>query len=138
MNLRDTGSEIDLARRARQLFREHLAQLDETTRARLRAARLRAVDAGSEPRPFGWAPRQWLAAGAVGAFAAALVAVWTLVPGAAGVDRGSVDVANSSDLELLLGGEDFDVVQNLEFYAWLEEQKDAKPAAKSADSDQSG
>lgn len=138
MNLRDTSSETGLARGARQLFREHLAQLDEATRAKLRAARLRAVDAGSEPRLCGWAPRQWLAAGAAGALAAALLAVWTLVPGPGGADRGSVDVASSSDMELLLGGEDFDVVQNLEFYAWLEEQKDAKPAAKSADGDQSG
>lgn len=138
MNSRDTGTETEFARRTKQLFHGQLAQLDDVTRTKLRAARLRAVGSGAEPRAFGLMRPQWLTAGALGALAATLVAVWTMSPGPASSKRGRFNVANSSDLELLLGSEDLDVVQNLEFYAWLEEQSDAKPAAKTAATDQSG
>lgn len=135
MNSQDTSSQIEFARRSRQLFQGCLAQLDDATRAKLRAARSRAIRAGTEREPLGLASPRRLAAGVLGA---AVLAVWLMSPGPPNSGRGRFDVANSSDLELLLGGEDFDMVQNLEFYAWLEEQTDPKPAAKTAGADQTG
>lgn len=139
MSSRDASTESEFARRAEQVFRRHLADLDDITRAKLRAARLRAVRDVTPRLLWAWASPRWITAGAFGALAAAIVGVWLISPGPANQARARFDVADSSDLELLLGDEDFDMVQNLEFYAWLEEQTqaDSKPAKSAAD-DKSG
>ena len=38
------------------------------------------------------------------------------------------DVVALSDLEILLGDEELDMIQELEFYAWLDEQAEIVPA----------
>ena len=67
-------------------------------------------------------------AGAVAA--AALVAVLVLDPNNPGARREPAQVAALADLEILLGEEDLEMYdEEIEFYAWLEEQPEFTPPA---------
>jgi hypothetical protein len=89
-------------------------QLDERTIARLRAARLRAIDA--RPRR-----RAWLATGglATAALSAALVAFLLFAPAAPPPATGL------EYLELLGENDGLELYRDLEFYRWLAEHADA-------------
>lgn len=110
-------SEREFSERARQLFRESVAGLDGETRARLRQARASAVAAAAHRRPW-LAPGRLVPAGAVAA-ALLAVALWWALP-----DPGAPPVATAvlDDLDLLLEGEELELFEDLEFYAWLLEQ----------------
>ena len=108
-----------LERRAREAFEASVARIDDDTRSRLREAR-RAAVAGLESRRRpawrGWAPVALAAS-------AALVAVllWR-APADSPQPVASSGVAESmEELEMVAAGDDLDlVVEDLEFYAWLE------------------
>lgn len=107
--------------RARSLLLESAEDLDGHTRSRLTQARHAAL-AQLEPTASGRAgfSRWLLPAGSVAA--AALVAViWfgNLQP-----DAISLQAANSpmDDIELMAGAENFELIEELEFYAWLESE----------------
>ncbi|HEX6997523.1 MAG TPA: hypothetical protein VF322_05225 [Gammaproteobacteria bacterium] len=113
----------ELERRSRELFHASVAELDGPTRARLAAARHTALAELAPPRP------RWLGAPALAAAAsiaaAALVAVaWLQRPPADG--EAVVQMASAmDDLDLLL---EYEVVQDLEFYDWLEQQPELRDA----------
>jgi hypothetical protein len=111
-------------RRMKALFDGSVAGLDAATRARLRRARQRAV-AVPWPR-FGW--RILAPAGAVAAAAIALsVVLWQ--PAHDPTTEGSLQAASLGDLEVLLGEEDLEMLdEEIEFYAWLEQQPEFTPA----------
>jgi hypothetical protein len=133
MSSRDEArNDIDFVRRSKEIFERHVARTDGATRARLRAARARATRAGSGPVAALGAPRLAVA-GALGAAALAVVAAWLLMPGSVDVERARFDMAQADDVELLLDDEELDLVEELEFYAWLEEQTQPEPADSSSD-----
>jgi hypothetical protein len=75
-------------------------------------------------------PPRWVA----GLSAAALTAVAVLVVWQNGgaPDR-PVEVAALNDLELLLATDEFEMLEELEFYAWLEEQGELPAPAPTGD-----
>lgn len=87
--------------------------LDEMTLVRLRAARLRALDA--RPRP-----RAWLLVGGLAGtgLAAALVAVLLMTPAAP-------PITGLEQFDMLSENDSIDLYDNLEFYRWLAARTDA-------------
>jgi hypothetical protein len=110
-------------RRTKALFDAGVAAIDGAMRSRLTQARHRAL-AAPAPR-FGW--RSLAPAGAVAA--AALAIGWMLWqpvrdPGS----ESGLQAASLGDLELLLGDEDLEMLdEEIEFYAWLEQQPEFTP-----------
>jgi len=88
--------------------------LDPLTVARLRGARLRALD--TRPRP-----RRWLITGglATAALSAALVAVLVFAPTVA------PPLADLEQFDLLSENDSLDLYGDLEFYRWLAARADA-------------
>jgi hypothetical protein len=127
------GREREIAGRARERFAESVAGLDGRTRSRLARARALAVEAAASRRPW------WALAGdarrlvPLSAAAAALLAVlvfWqTPEPAVGPVEANVLD-----DLDLLLEGENLDLFEELEFYAWLLEQPEMQALADEDDS----
>jgi hypothetical protein len=105
----------EVAKRARALFDESVAELDAATLSRLNRGRHRALDATRGGRAgFRWSP--WVPAGGVAA--AAVLAV--LVVAGRGPGVVPVETDQAADLEMILEGEDFEMLEDLEFYTWME------------------
>lgn len=87
--------------------------LDGMTIVRLRAARLRALDARSRPRP-------WLLAGGLAGtgLAATLVAVLLMTPAAP-------PITGLEQFDMLSENDSIDLYDNLDFYRWLAARPDA-------------
>ncbi|HSC48560.1 MAG TPA: hypothetical protein VLG68_10790 [Gammaproteobacteria bacterium] len=135
MNMPDM--EDNIAKRARELFLASLGQLDGAVLARLREARLRAVEAASQPRPF-WRPQSLgLPLGAVALLFVVLVGggLWwnSLTPPPAAEPFAS---GNNDDLPIVLNSDNLDMYSDLDFYQWLETQ-DQAPAPASDEDDPS-
>jgi hypothetical protein len=120
MSLKDRDENAGLERRAKRAFDASVAELDAGTRARLAAARRAAIERASKP---GYLP--WLFTGRglipLGGLAAALVAALIVTQGPAVRER-STETAVLGDLEILVAEEEFDMLEDLEFYSWLDEQ----------------
>ena len=103
-------SDEKLAARAKELFDESVEGLDAQTLSRLNQGRHAALEAaaGSRPEWVRWAPATGIAAAAV------VAAVMLQEPGT------DVPAAPASDFEILLGEESIDMLEELEFYAWLD------------------
>lgn len=106
--------------RSKSLFDASVDGLDGRTRARLAQARNRALARSRGDAIPRWlpGPRALLPAGV--AAAAALVA-WVSLRGPA-PEALTPEVAALQDLEILLGEEELEMLEELEFYTWLEEQ----------------
>jgi hypothetical protein len=105
-------------RRTKRAFDDSVAALDAATRSKLTQARHRALEEGASARDRGWrsslVPAGTLAATAIVAW----LVVWQAPPP-------TPDVSNAAlpDLEILLGEEDLQMLdEEIEFYGWLEEQ----------------
>ncbi len=100
-----------LAKEAKQAFDQSVDGLDAATLSRLNRGRQAALAAAREP------VRQWLrwmpATGAVAAVL--LVLVMQQGPGDA-----DVIAASAADLEILLSEESIEMLEELEFYSWLD------------------
>lgn len=122
MSQSDNNRDDELfAAKARELFDKSAENLDGETRSRLNKGRhlaMEALNAGGVK--FGrWT--QWVPATGVVAAAAIAVVVWNSSPEVSGVSY----QPPVSDFEILLNEDDFDMLENLEFYSWLE--FDAEP-----------
>ncbi len=118
-----TGNVSDdraLEERAKLLFDESVSSLDPQTRSKLTQARYRALEEPEGSAPAGWRPR-WIPAGVLAAGVLVVVMLWQGQP-AVSPDTPAFDVAALSDLEIILGDGDLGLLQELEFYAWLDEQ----------------
>jgi hypothetical protein len=98
--------------RVRRALDERANALDPETRVRLRAARLRALDALEERRAFG--ARAALAAAAAGLAGIGLFAAWWL-------REPPLALEGLEDVEILAAAEDWELYDDLDFYRWLEE-----------------
>ena len=100
---------------SKEAFDQSVDGLDAATLSRLNRGRQAALTEAAQPH------RQWLRwIPATGVAAAVLLAVMTIQ------GPGDVDVisAPATDLEILLGEESIEMLEDLEFYSWLETQED--------------
>jgi hypothetical protein len=105
--------------KAKAIFEQSVDGLDGQTQSRLnksRQAALAELDSGtvSLGRWIQWAP-----AAGVAAVAVAAVVLWNGNPS---LDTGinAIEPAVAGDFELLMAEESFDMLQDLEFYSWVE------------------
>ncbi len=110
-----TGDEQDgaIVERARRALDRQADALDEPTRAKLRAARLRALSALGERRRFDARPA--LAAAGTALLGLSIAVVWWLREPTPAFDA-------FEDVEILIANdEDWELYDDLDFYRWLEE-----------------
>jgi hypothetical protein len=116
-----TGEEQAFARRIGARLRRSADELDAATLSRLNRARQRALAqvANDSAAGRGW----WLP---VGATAAAVIAVglWRMtgpddIPASAATDFAPVVAEDAADFELLLEEGALEMLEDLEFFAWL-------------------
>ena len=95
---------------------ESIEHLDANTLSRLNQARHRALDQAEKPR---WFNPPWLKAAT---FAVLLV---TIINGWLFLSTPNVEQMNTDDFELIIASEDFELIQELDFVAWMIEQEHA-------------
>jgi hypothetical protein len=104
-----------LAERAKALFDASVEDLDAATLSRLNRSRHAALQAlHSSSSTMGWL--RWLPV--TGVVAAAVVTA--VVLRAPDVVDAVVEPVTASDFEMLLEGESFEMLEELEFYSWLD------------------
>jgi len=108
----------EFERKSRAAFDESVESLDAATRSRLARARARALEELHRRRLSGsaaWVP--------VGAAAAVLVAAMLWQAEQSDVPAADPALAALEDLNMMAGGEDFDMlVEDEGFYAWAAEE----------------
>ncbi|MBS0569108.1 MAG: hypothetical protein JSS28_00725 [Proteobacteria bacterium] len=116
--------------RARSLLDESARDLDAPALARLNRARQAALAQRAPRRRAGWL---FMPAGLAGACALLLaVGVWqarrppsVATPAAAPAQAATAKAGsglNAGDLDMIASGDNLDMVQDLDFYAWLDAQ----------------
>ena len=93
-----------------------IEHLDANTLSRLNQARHSALDHAEKPRLLN---SQWLKAGT---FAVLLV---TVINGWLFFSTPDIQQMNTDDFELIVANEDFELLQDLDFVAWMIEQEHA-------------
>ena len=107
-----------LARRAKALFDDSVGGLDAERLSKLNRARQRALDElDRRPALAGWT--RLLPAGGVAA-AAVLVALLVLRTDDVAIDVPIAPTAAETDFELLIEEDSFEMLEDLEFYSWME------------------
>ena len=114
---KDDAADKAFVEQAKKHFDESVANLDAATQSRLNRGRQAALEEaarGGNP----WL--QWAPAAGVAAAAAVAVIVWTgMRPGEEPMPSPNVDI------EILLTEESFEMLEDLEFYSWVELDEDA-------------
>lgn len=106
-------------RRSKTAFDESVDNLSGEIRSRLTQARHRALEEAAAPRVT---RRLWLPA--AGLTAAAVAAVVVITPRVT-QERGMPESFASEDLAMLLNDDDLELIENMDFYAWVEDNLDA-------------
>jgi hypothetical protein len=112
MKERNDVAEEAFAAKAKTLFDDSVAGLDGETRSRLNRGRQRALAELDNARPV-W--MQWMPAAGVAAAAVLAVVIWTGNPAPDVPAPAMVD-----DIEILLDEDSLDMLEDLEFYSWIE------------------
>ena len=105
-------SDEKFAQEAKTLFDDSVDGLDAATLSTLNQSRQRALaEAHAQPSPWlRWVP-------AAGMAAVALLAVMVILPDPANIQ---VVPAAVTDMEILLGEDSIEMLEDLEFYAWID------------------
>jgi hypothetical protein len=112
-------SDEEFAREAKTLFDESVDKLDGATLSTLNQSRHKAI-AEMHARPTQWL--RWVPAAATATVA--LLAVMVILPDPAGNQTMPAELV---DMEILLGEDSIEMLEDLEFYEWidmLEEEND--------------
>lgn len=120
------------ARRAKALFDDSVAELDAATRSKLTRARNRALET-RRPGALSVLSLPSPAQAAVGAALVVIAAGWLSVAHRDAEPGDVAVIAGPSDWELLLGEEDLELFEDLEFYAWLDEQPELSDRGEDSD-----
>lgn len=123
---KDMAADKALADKAKQLFDESVESLDGQTRSRLNRGRQAALDELAAGRPV-WV--QWAPAAGVAAAAVFAVVLWT---GIQPVDE-LTPQASAADIEILLTEDSFEMLEDLEFYSWIELDEEADVVLEAED-----
>ena len=115
---KDMVADKAFAEKAKQLFDESVEGLDGQTRSRLNRGRQAALEELETGRPA-WV--QWAPAAGVAAAAVVAVVLWS---GNLPVDQLTPD-ASAADFEILLTEDSFEMLEDLEFYSWIDLDEDA-------------
>ncbi len=111
------GTDVDkVIHKAVNALDESIEHLDAPTLSRLNQARHQALAATEKPRLFN---SQWIKAGA---FAILLV---TVINGLLFLSTPNTQHMNTDDFELVVVNDDFELLQDLDFVAWMIEQEHA-------------
>ena len=123
-----TPEQDEFARRAGKRLRDSADALDGATRSRLNQARQRALaelDLKATPAGGG----RWLPAGAAAAVTVLVIGIWlgrtpdeSVTPLPVAFDQEFAE-DNVVDFELLLDENDFEMIEDLEFFVWLSEDE---------------
>jgi len=110
---------------AKQALDQSVDEIDGATLSRLRQARYTALHQHQRRQPL-WLSRPVLASAFSVSALALTVVLMTSNPDSAGTPLIASDdsVEQLDDFNLLANGDDLDLVQDMEFYEWLEQQGD--------------
>jgi hypothetical protein len=95
---------------------QSIEHLEGRTLSRLNQARHRALAIPARSHPFN---AQWIKAGAIAAI------IFTLVNGWMIFSTPDIQTMATDDLELIIINEDFELMQDLDFFTWMIEQEHA-------------
>ncbi len=123
---KDKVTDEAFAAKAKQLFDESVENIDAHTRSRLNRGRQAALEQLAAGRPV-WV--QWVPAAGVAAAAVFAVVLWT---GNQPVD-GLTPEATASDFEILLTEDSFEMLEDLEFYSWIDLDEETQETPESED-----
>lgn len=123
---KDMAADKAFAAKAKQLFDESVESLDAETRSRLNRGRQAALAEVATARPA-WV--QWAPAAGVAAAAVFAVVLWT---GTQQVD-GLTPEATVSDFEILLTEDSFEMLEDLEFYSWMDLDEEIEEIPEAGD-----
>lgn len=112
----DKMSDEQFAEQAKQLFDNSVEQLDTATLSRLNQGRHAALEVLQGNRVTATWGRWLPVTSAAGVAAAVLVTVML----AQGPDAVTLPADSVVDFEILLEGENLEMIENLEFYSWLD------------------
>lgn len=111
-----TDDDMRIVQTAVDALDQSVEHLDGHTLSRLNQARQHALEQAGRPRlPHA----HWLKAGAVAAVLLTLINGWLMFTA---TDSQPI---NSEDFELIVVNEDFELMQDLDFVAWMIEQENA-------------
>ncbi len=114
----------DLQRKARESYDRAVAQLDFETIARLEKARRLAIDdLSGRSKWLNLGPGTWLPA-AVATGIGTLAIGWLILAYLGESAEVFADDAMADDIEIMLAGENLDLLEDLDFYLWLATQPD--------------
>ena len=99
--------ENEFVEQVKQQLDQQADQLDELTAAKLKAARLRALEAASRPRKL-WVPAFGTATAAAVMLAVLLWQSPSELPGP------------FEELDIIASGEDLELIEDMDFYDWLD------------------
>ena len=121
----DVSAEDAFAKKAKQQFDESVERLDGEAQSRLNRARHAALAELGAGRSI-WV--QWAPTAGVAAVAVLAVVLWTGNP----VTEDMTTPAVATDMEILLTGDSLEMLEDLEFYSWidLDEEMDELPEAE--------
>lgn len=123
---KDITAEEAFAKKAKQLFDESVEGLDAQTQSRLNRGRQAALEQLAAGRPV-WV--QWAPAAGVAAAAVFAVVLWT---GNQPVDE-LTPAATASDFEILLTEDSFEMLEDLEFYSWIDLDEETEETDEAGD-----
>jgi len=107
--------EEELTTQAKALFDDSVERLDAATLSRLNRGRQKALQEIDAARPAGqWA--RWVPAGGLAAAAVVAVVVWQGAP----VEHVAPEAGAVTDFEILLSEDSLDMLEDLEFYSWMD------------------
>ena len=127
MSERQTDEDRKLEEWSKRTFDRSTQEIDAATRSRLTQARVRALEELASGKGFAWTWRASMVP--AGAAAAAALAVWLVLMQSNGGSEPPLQAGAFDDLEMLLGEEEIEMIEELDFYAWLEEQPEFGAAA---------
>jgi len=118
-------NDTKLAERAKRRFDESVAGLDGETRSRLNRARHAALAELGTPRPA-WSV--WLPAGGIATAAIVAVMFWSAGPPDPLTDAPAV----VTDMEILLTEDSLEMLEELEFYSWMDLDSEPESAPEAS------